>query len=121
MANFIERLLAFMDKENINDNQMTVTAGLSVGAIGKMRKGITKSVNSDNIEKILNAYPRLSANWLMKGEGEMLCNEIEELTESYDLTTYALINKLTEQAEMIGALKEQLKKSVQFRGGDCVA
>lgn len=121
MANFIERLLAFMDKEGVNDNQMTVAAGLSVGAIGKMRKGITKSVNSDSIEKILKAYPRLSANWLMKGEGEMLSNEIDELTESYDLTTYALINKLTEQAEMIGILKEQLKHKHKVGDGEFIA
>ena len=34
--NFIERLLAFMADAGINDNQMTVAAGLSVGAIGKI-------------------------------------------------------------------------------------
>lgn len=71
-GNFVERLLIFMDKEGINDNMMTVNAGLSVGAIGKMRKGVTKSVNSNNIEKILYAYPKLSPSWLLTGEGSML-------------------------------------------------
>ena len=64
-------MLKFMESEHINDNQMTVAAGLSNGTIGKARSGITKSLNSDNIEKILNAYPILSPEWLLTGRGEM--------------------------------------------------
>ena len=72
MSKIIERMLKFMESEHINDNQMTIAAGLSNGTVGKARSGITKSLNSDNIEKILNAYPTLSPEWLLTGRGEML-------------------------------------------------
>ena len=62
--NFIERLQYFMEKKGINDNQMTVNAGLSVGLIGKAKVS-GKGMSSMNIEKILLAYPDLSADWLL--------------------------------------------------------
>ncbi len=74
MEKFIERLDAFMQEEGINDNQMTVNAGLSVGLIGKCRKN-GSGMASDSIEKILHAYPDLSADWLITGRGEMYVRE----------------------------------------------
>ena len=68
MSSFIERLQCYMHKKGINDNQLTVNAGLSVGLIGKTKQGM----NSKNIEKILLAYPDINAEWLLTGKGEML-------------------------------------------------
>ena len=48
--NFTERLQYFMEKKGINDNQMTVNAGLSVGLIGKAKVS-GKGMSSMNIEK----------------------------------------------------------------------
>lgn len=60
-----------MAKKGINDNQMTVAAGLSIGLLGKAKTG-GKGMSSINIEKILLAYPDLSPDWLLTGRGEML-------------------------------------------------
>lgn len=117
-ANFIDRLLLFMEKEGINDNQMTVSAGLSVGVVGKMRKGITKGLNSANIEKILCAYPNLSATWLLTGVGEMLQSSPGVPQGASDATIDRLLAKITEQAETIGALKEQIKQLQREKGKD---
>ena len=73
---FIERLQYYMQKKGINDNQMTVNAGLSVGLIGKA-KGSNKGMNAANIEKILLAYPDLNSDWLLTGRGKM-CKMQEE-------------------------------------------
>ena len=71
MGNFIERLQYYMQKKGINDNQMTVNAGLSIGLIGKA-KSSKKGMNSTNIEKILLACPDINPDWLLTGRGEML-------------------------------------------------
>lgn len=71
MELFIDRLQYYMQEKGINNNQMTVSAGLSVGLIGRAIK--TKSgLNSDSIEKILYSYPDLNPNWLLTGRGSML-------------------------------------------------
>lgn len=84
MGKFIDRLDSFMQKEGINDNQMTVNAGLSIGLIGKCRKN-GSGMASDSIEKILQAYPYLSADWLIAGTGEMYKREDEKEVASLPL------------------------------------
>lgn len=73
---FIERLQYYMLEKGINDNQMTINAGLSIGLIGKA-KGSNKGMNAANIEKILLAYPDLNPDWLLTGRGSM-CKMQEE-------------------------------------------
>lgn len=59
-----------MKFKNINDNQITVNCQLSVGLIGKARKG-ESDIGKKAIEKILNFYQDLNRVWLLTGEGEM--------------------------------------------------
>jgi repressor LexA len=72
-CNFIERLQYYMKSKGINDNQMTVSAGLSVGLIGKAKS--SKGMTSSNIEKILLAYPDINSDWLLTGRGNMLSSD----------------------------------------------
>lgn len=117
-VSFIDRLLLFMEKEGINDNQMTVSAGLSVGVVGKMRKGITKGLNSANIEKILYAYPNLSATWLLTGKGEIYISENNE--HSYSQGDCNLIDIIRDQAEEIGRLKLRIEQLERGRGDNAL-
>lgn len=72
-----ERLSEFMTFKEINNNMITVSAGLSVGQIGKAIAN-NSGINSSSIEKILYAYPELNPEWLLTGKGNM----IKELTVS---------------------------------------
>lgn len=114
--NIIDRLFLFMADKSINDNQMTVCAGLSVGVIGKMRKGITKGLNSSNIEKILYAYPDLSSEWLLRGEGEMYKSKTSNERSDMDVLLKEINDReeiIRQQAEQIGALKAQLSHAAK--------
>ena len=71
MENFIERLQCYMSHKDINDNQMTIAAGLSVGLLGKAKSG-GKGLSSSSIEKILLAYDDINPDWLLTGRGPML-------------------------------------------------
>lgn len=92
-GNFIERLQYYMKNKGINDNQMTVSAGLSVGLIGKA-KGSIRGMNAINIEKILLAYPDLNSDWLLTGRGDMLKTN-RSLTEETHSTSNPVDNKDT--------------------------
>ena len=89
-GNFIERLQYFMEKQGINDNQMTVAAGLSVGLLGKLKKS-GKGMSSVNIEKILSSYPELNADWLFTGKGDMLKGSNVAIKPTNDGTGIPLI------------------------------
>ena len=65
MADFFDRLDKYMEYSGLNDNKLTVLAQLSVGALGKQRKG-GRGLSVESIARILNA------EWLMTGNGDML-------------------------------------------------
>jgi phage repressor protein C with HTH and peptisase S24 domain len=68
----IDRLDKYMNINGLNDNQVTVKAGLGVGTLGKTRKEGDLSIRS--INKILRVFNDISGDWLLYGEGEMLKN-----------------------------------------------
>jgi phage repressor protein C with HTH and peptisase S24 domain len=68
-----------MSFSKLNDNKITIKAGLANGIIGKARK--RGSLSQDNISKILQSCNNLNANWLFTGDGEMLLSEKEVVNE----------------------------------------
>lgn len=120
--NFIERLQYYMEMKGINDNQMTVAAGLSVGLLGKLKRN-GKGMNSTNIEKILLSYPDLSPTWLLTGKGDMTKTAPAPLSKD-DQTTVA-IGRRSDRNEgiplipidaMAGALSENSQTIMEY---DC--
>ena len=76
----IERFIKYMDFKGLNDNQVTIDCHLSVGLIGKARKG-KSDLGRNSIEKILRAYSDLNREWLLNGKGNMLKNTSTQKTE----------------------------------------
>lgn len=71
MGSIIDRLQEFIEAYGLNNNSLTVKAGLSVGLLGQAIKS-RKGLHSDTIQKILNTYPEVSAEWFVMGRGGML-------------------------------------------------
>lgn len=74
MKKIIDRLDEYMILKGLNDNQVTVNCGLSVGLLGKARKG-TGDLGKSSVERILKFYTDIDRRWLLTGEGEMLKTE----------------------------------------------
>lgn len=74
-----------MKYKGLNDNQITVEAGISNGLIGKARK--RGSLSQDNISKILYTYNDLNGHWWLTGIGEMIIkpNDYKQPKESYQV------------------------------------
>lgn len=99
MADFFDRLDTYMKYRGLNDNKLTVLAQLSIGALGKQRKG-GRGLSVESIAKILYACPDLDADWLMTGRGEMLKPESPKpegnLGQVSDPDSSKIIGELTE-------------------------
>jgi hypothetical protein len=71
MPAILVRLQQFMEHEQLSAYQVNKESGLCKGLLINAfanQRGLTTST----LEAILNAYPRLNANWLIVGRGEML-------------------------------------------------
>lgn len=74
MSSTEKRLAEFLKNKGIKYSTAEKACGISNGLLGK---AITKDMHlgSDKIENILKVYPELSAEWLMRGTGNMLATD----------------------------------------------
>ena len=82
MRRIVDRLDEYMSFKGLNDNKVTVNCGLSVGLIGRARKG-KSDIGKKSIEKILNFYQDLNRVWLLTGDGNMLKSNIRNMSDVY--------------------------------------
>lgn len=107
---FVDRLIEFFDHEGLNDNQVTVAAGLSVGLINKTRK--TRSgMTSGNICKILKAYPQLSADWLLTGQGNMIKSDSAISHQSEQISSSELAVMISRSLDFIAENQREIQKT----------
>lgn len=71
-----DRLLQFIDKQNISKRSLYASLGRSNGYLDK-----TTNISADVLERIIYTYPQLNVLWLITGNGEMLLND-----KKYDAT-----------------------------------
>ena len=103
-GNLIQRLDQYIAYAGLNDNRLTVLAGLKIGIINSARKR-QKGMSSDNIEKILLVCKDLNARWLLTGEGEML--SMVESVSNTELSSF-LKNQNKELMEKIDRLNREV-------------
>ena len=77
MIYFFKRLDIYMDYKGLNDHRLSIETGIANGLLGKARK--RGSLSGSNISKLINTYKDLSADWLFRGEGDMIRNEEDDL------------------------------------------
>lgn len=70
-----QRLLQYLRYKNLSQSEFTATLGVSNSYIGAMRR----SISDDKIRRIRDAYPDLSTDWLLYGDGDMLRDDIDSI------------------------------------------
>jgi hypothetical protein len=74
----------------------------------RLRKALEKkSVSSEILEQIFALYPTLNANWVFRGNGEMLLDQMGMAAE--DPAKYVTRDELKELIQEINNLKSQQK------------
>ncbi|WP_282055066.1 hypothetical protein [Maribacter luteus] len=67
----LERINIFLDYSNLSYNKFEKSINASRGTISRALKH-NKTIGSNVVESILDVYPNLSAEWLLRGKGEMI-------------------------------------------------
>lgn len=79
----LENLKTFIESQGLTMKEVERSAGLSNGVLSKAMNAGT-AIRSDSVEKILSAYPELSSQWLLSGEGPMLKTDQPQMIETTD-------------------------------------
>lgn len=110
---FIDRLTEYMKWAGLNDNKVTVQAGLTIGLINSARKR-GKSLSGDNIGKILYAYKDLNARWLLTGEGNMIEEEADSTSMNINVSKLLMMfNEKDQTCMKLLELNKNLEKEIQ--------
>ena len=69
-----KRLNEFLLNKGIHTKELAEKLGLTHGAVSSLRSGRNK-MSFDTLKKVLELYPDLCANWLLRGEGQPNCQK----------------------------------------------
>ena len=103
-----ERLKQFIDYLNISTRKFEIKISASNGQIAKF---LTKNttIQSNILSKIFDTYPELSAEWLMRGKGEMLRENTPEREGERPNQSPEMLEIIKKQQETINNLIEMLQ------------
>lgn len=76
------RLEDFRREINVTQREFATLAGINPDSYKKY-----DNPSFDKLEAILNAYPNLSAEWLMRGEGSMFKTDTPTNVNNFDLSS----------------------------------
>lgn len=121
-----EKILSFLESQGIKKVDFFEATGIQSSNF--KGKNMSSQLGGDMLVKVLTIYPQISAEWLLRGEGNMLKNisihdEPQAVNDSnnndYELPPAILDKFLTTikgQAEEIGVLREQIRQLKQRLG-----
>lgn len=92
----LNRLGDYLLYKNLSFNKFEKSLGVSHGSISNAFKR-QKNIGSNVIENILNKYPEISAEWLLRGTGEMLNSNDQTNFTKRDLLDKELNDELIQQ------------------------
>jgi transcriptional regulator with XRE-family HTH domain len=95
-----------------NDSAFARAIGVTPSVIGNITGARAGSPSFEVLQKIINAFEYINIEWLLIGKGDMLRSE-EPTAQQPDVVkpppedSSNFIDKITQQAEQIGALKNE--------------
>ena len=119
MKSFFDRITEITKNEGINITTLEQRIGASQGVLSRAKRNNT-SISSEWIIKILENYPIYNANWLLKGQGEMIENRggTDESEVTFLREKNILLQKnsqlLEEKVERLEEELTALKKRILF-------
>lgn len=75
MKNLSERILALREAKGLKQSEMSRMLGISQAKLSLLEKGENKPL-IDFYNQVLDAFPNISLDWLVKGEGQMFSFDV---------------------------------------------
>lgn len=76
-----QRIKELIDFKGMSINSFSKKINIVQTTLNRQINGDTSSIPVDTIEAILHYFPEISAEWLLRGEGDMLNQKSKDLQE----------------------------------------
>lgn len=101
-----ERLVKFLEMNNISKSEFGRRIGVSSAFITSMRQ----SMQPDKVKRIALEFPDLNTTWLLTGEGPMLNESEKKLQKFDDMELGNLLAAIQQHGEQLMQHGEELRK-----------
>ena len=103
MSKIIERIRQFAESQYDSMREFERDSGVTQGVFSKSFKNSTE-IRTDSVESFAESFPQVSAEWLLRGVGEMLTQHKDPLSQNPTLDFV-----IRHMASQIDELKAQVK------------
>lgn len=103
----IERLKEIISQMGLSDRAFSIKCGIAQNTLSRQLNG-TREVSLTTINSVLEKCPEISAEWLMRGKGEMLL--ISEQPADTEDRLNKLVDTITFQQDTIKNLQARIKE-----------
>lgn len=116
MDTLIDRIKMIIEAKGYSPRAFAIAIGFNYSTLNNYLTGRRSTIDSELIEKALTSFDDISAEWLLRGKGQMLLSEvtpdpnIEQMKRLVDTIT-TLQGIITEQTKTNQLLTEELKKA----------
>lgn len=116
----LQRLKEVLAYSGQSVRAFSIKCGISQPTLDKQLKGL-RGISIETMMSVLYAYPEISAEWLMRGNGAMLIKkegesaEAERLNKLVDTIT-TLQDTINSKNDIIATLNERIKQLEQQLG-----
>lgn len=113
---FIQILDKLKEKGVVTDYvQVANTLGTNKASISDIKSG-RKKLSIDLLRRMKTSYPSINIEWIIMGEGEAFAVEVNDMPATSTSDTSYFIEKIVQQAEEIGALKQTIIQLEKEKG-----
>lgn len=107
----LQRLKEIIAKSGLTNNAFAKKCGMNTPTLDRQLKGM-RAISLETVMSVLNAFPEISADWLLRGDGTMTKTEtpatdVERVMKLVDTIT-TLQDALNEKSKTIALLKERI-------------
>lgn len=104
----LQRVIQTIKELELTDNQFSKKLGIAQTTMSGYLSG-NRKLSLQVIESMLNAFGDISAEWLLRGEGEMYKTVSENKSNNFDESQYVSMKKYETIVNLFGQTASELK------------
>lgn len=108
-----QRVREFLESIHLTVNGLSRVINIGQPTLSKQMKEGGCGVSLTTIVLLLGAYPDLSAEWLLRGEGDMKKGEEWKVTQFIPVQNNELVDALKDHIASLKAENEHLRKDIE--------
>lgn len=104
----LQRIIRLLKERSNSENQFAKLIGANQRTINQQLKK-ERSLSLDTVLSVLSSFEDISAEWLLRGEGEMYKADDKNINDNFDKSQYVSIKKYESIVNLFGQTASELK------------